>query len=57
MAWDWDVDDIETDEDDRKQWVPMMPQTMKPAETPRPARKGAPTLPVKHGHQLTKQTE
>jgi len=46
MAWDWDVDDIDTDEDDRKQWVPMTPQMKKIAETPRPARMGAPTLPV-----------
>ena len=46
MAWDWDTDDNDTDEDDGKQWVPVMPQTMKVAETPRPARMGAPTLPV-----------
>jgi len=46
MAWDWDVDDIDVDEDDGKQWVPMTPQTMKLAKTPRPARMGAPTLPV-----------
>ena len=46
MAWDWDADDIDVDKDDGKQWVPMTPQMMKPAEMPRPARKGAPMLPV-----------
>ena len=46
MAWDWDMDDIDADEDDGKQWVPMTPQTMKIAKTPRPARMGAPMLPV-----------
>src|SRR5882724_7232006 len=46
MAWDWDVDDIDVDEDNGKQWVPMMPQMMKLSETPRPARMGAPTPPV-----------
>ena len=46
MAWDWDVDEIDMDEDDGKQWVPVTPQMMKQAEMPRPARKGAPTLPV-----------
>ena len=46
MAWDWDVDDIDADEDDGKQWVPMMPQMMKHAKTPRPSGMGAPTQPV-----------
>ena len=46
MAWDWDADDIDMDKDDGKQWVNMMPQMMKIAETPRPTRMGAPTLPV-----------
>jgi len=44
MAWDWDVDDIDADKDDGKQWVPMMPQMMKIAETPRPERMVAPML-------------
>ena len=46
MAWDWDVDDIDMDKDDGKQLVPMMPQMMKIAKTPRPTRMGAPMLPV-----------
>ena len=46
MAWDWDTDDIDTDKDDGKQWVPMTPQMMKIAETPRPTRMGTPTLTV-----------
>jgi len=46
MAWDWDTDNIDVEKDDGKQWVPMMPQMMKTAKTPRPARMGAPTLPV-----------
>ena len=34
MAWDWDADDIDPDDNDRKLWVPVMAQTMKtgPAE-------------------------
>ena len=46
MEWDWGADDINVDEDDGKQWVPMTPQTMKHAETPRPSRMEAPTQPV-----------
>ena len=46
MAWDWGMDDIDADEDDGKQWVPVMPQTMKHTETPRPSRMEAPTQPV-----------
>jgi len=46
MAWDADMDNIDVDEDDGKQWVPMMPQMMKFSETPRPTRMGAPMLPV-----------
>ena len=29
MAWDWDVDDIDPNDDDGRQWVPMMAQTLK----------------------------
>ena len=25
MSWDWDGDDINADEDDRNQWVPVTP--------------------------------
>jgi len=46
MTWGWDMDDIYADKDDGKQWVPVMPQMMKLAETPRPTRMGTPMLPV-----------
>jgi len=29
MAWDWDVDDIDPNDDDGKLWVPVMTQTLK----------------------------
>ena len=28
MAWDWDADDIDGDDEDRNLWVPMMAQTL-----------------------------
>ena len=36
MEWDWDAVDIDANEDDGKQWVPVTPQTMKMTTTPRP---------------------
>ena len=33
MSWDWDAEDIDPDEDDRKMWVPVTPQTMVVTET------------------------
>jgi len=29
MAWDWDADDIDPDDDDGKLWVPVTAQTLK----------------------------
>ena len=29
MAWDWDMDDIDPNDDDGRQWVPMTAQTLK----------------------------
>src|SRR5882724_8259918 len=29
MAWDWDADDIDPNDDDGRLWVPMMAQTLK----------------------------
>jgi len=29
MAWDWDANEIDVDEDDGKQWVPVTPQMMR----------------------------
>ena len=57
MAWDWDADDIDADENDGKQWVPIMPQTIKIAETPRPPKR-VPTTPMtptpgKRNQQMT----
>ena len=28
MAWDWDTDDIDRDDNDRKLWVPVMAQKL-----------------------------
>jgi len=38
MAWDWDADNIDMDEDDGKQWVPMTPQMMRHLDTARTTR-------------------
>ena len=40
MAWDWDADEINADKEDRKQLIPMTPQTMRHLETPRPGQFG-----------------
>jgi len=46
MTWDLEADDIDVDEDDGKPWVPVMPQTMRMTETPRPGTAGTPMLPM-----------
>jgi len=28
MSWDWDAEDIDPDEDDRRTWVPITPKTL-----------------------------
>jgi len=28
MAWDWEADEIDPNEDEGKIWIPMMPQTL-----------------------------
>jgi len=28
MAWDWDVNDIDVEDDNRKLWIPVMAQTL-----------------------------
>jgi len=38
MAWDWDANDIDVDEDDGKKWVPVTPQTMRTLQTLRPGQ-------------------
>jgi len=38
MAWDWDTNDIDVDKDDGRLWVPVTPQTMTMADTPRPGQ-------------------
>ena len=53
MAWDWDTNDIDVDEDDGKLWVPMTPQTMRMADTPRPRRVEPPVLPMMLPWQMT----
>jgi len=47
MAWHWDTNDIDTDEDDRKQWVPMTPQTMRTVTNSKAQMK----LPIKPSGQ------
>jgi len=36
MAWDWDTNHINMNEDGSKQWVPVTHQTMKMIKTPKP---------------------
>ena len=38
MAWDWEANDINADEDDGKQWVLVTPQTMRHVATAKPTR-------------------
>jgi len=56
MAWDWEANDIDVDENDRKPWVPMTPQMMTIAETPRPGRAGPPMLPTMLPQQIAVYT-
>ena len=59
MAWDWEADNIDADEDDGKPWVPVTPQTMRTAKAPRPGRAGPchdpfPELsPFSHPHLIS----
>jgi len=46
MAWDWEADDINADEDDGKQWVPVTPQTMRHIDTARPTQLESPVPPT-----------
>jgi len=48
MAWDWDANNIDVNEDNGKQWVPDMPQMMRTIELPGPSWVEAlmpPTMP------------
>ena len=47
MAWDWDMDDIDPNDDDGRQWVPMMAQTLKlgTAEGQQQISLAAPVMP------------
>jgi len=49
MAWDWDVDDIDPDDDDGKLWVPVTAQTLKtgPAEEDRGHPPAGPVTPLR----------
>ena len=38
MCWDWNAEDIDSDEDDRRMWVPITPKTME--EEGQDTRKG-----------------
>ena len=46
MVWDWEADDINADEDDGKQWVPVTPQTMRHFDTVRPTQLELPMPPT-----------
>jgi len=68
MAWDWDVEDIDSNQEDSKLWVPVVPQMLRTYETPRGTRSGhlmAPTMPPRkmaiymvqlNGNRLAEQT-
>jgi len=50
MAWDWDADDINLDDDDGKLWVPITAQTlnMGGAKQHRGAPHPEPVMPPRH---------
>src|SRR5882724_2909251 len=50
MAWDWDMDDIDPNDDDRKLWVPVTAQTlnMGRAEQYSGAPRPEPMTPPRH---------
>ena len=52
MAWDWDVDDIDPDDDDGKLCVPVMAQTLK-IGTAEEARGHPPAGPATPPRQMT----
>ena len=49
MAWDWDADDINPDDNDGKLWVPVMAQTLKTgaAEEDRAIPPAGPATPAR----------
>jgi len=50
MAWDWDMEDINPNEDGGKLWVPMTPQMLRKHKIPRSMRSGhsmPPTMPLR----------
>jgi len=52
MVWDWEADDINADEDDGKQWVPVTPQTMRHLDTARPTQLELPVPATTPPHQM-----
>ena len=50
MAWDWETEDIDAEDDGGKLWVPMMAQTlnMGTAKGSRPFPPVAPVIPPTH---------
>ena len=54
MAWDWDVDNIDPDDNDRKLWVPVMAQTLKtgPAEEYRGHPPAGPVTPPRQNDHI-----
>jgi len=46
MAWDWDANDIDGNEDDTKLWVPITPQTLTIMTTEWDARINTPANPM-----------
>jgi len=52
MAWEWDADYIDADEDDGKQWLPVTPQMMRSLKTLGPSKVGLPMLPMTPTQQM-----
>jgi len=52
MAWDWEANDIDVDEDDGKQWVLVTPQTMRHIDTARPTQLESPVPAMTPSHQM-----
>jgi len=46
VVWDWNVDDINKDEDDRRAWVPVTPHTLAIGEAECGGRSVAAMLPM-----------
>jgi len=52
MAWDWEADDINEDEDSGREWVPTMPQILETGVTTNIMRVAQSTMLRMPPHQM-----